>query len=171
MSENIQSISMGTYTIGSTNELTFSAGPGIKVDQPSEGVVRIGNDETVLWENSAGASESNGFTLSEQMTNFNTIKYFGSTNTCRYCVEVPTYGAITAVFRFGVACMCPDSDGAPLQLYGKTFNSTNGLTYTLSRSMGRWFDYNTQTSVNGTQPFPGTIYKIVGINRISGSNA
>lgn len=29
MSENIQSISQGTYTIGSTNELTFSAGPGI----------------------------------------------------------------------------------------------------------------------------------------------
>lgn len=44
MSENIQSISQGTYTIGNTNELTFSAGPGIKIDQPSEGVVRIGNE-------------------------------------------------------------------------------------------------------------------------------
>ena len=30
MSENIQSISQGTYTLGETNKLTFSAGPGIK---------------------------------------------------------------------------------------------------------------------------------------------
>ena len=44
MSENIQSISNGTFTLGNTNELTFSAGPGIKIDSPSEGVVRIGTE-------------------------------------------------------------------------------------------------------------------------------
>lgn len=44
MSENIQSISQGTYTIGQTSALNFEAGPGIKIDSPSAGTVRIGND-------------------------------------------------------------------------------------------------------------------------------
>lgn len=50
MSENIQSISQGTYTIGNTNELTFSAGPGITIDQPTEGTVRIGTNNNT-WTN------------------------------------------------------------------------------------------------------------------------
>ena len=51
MSENIQSISQGTFTIGQTSATNFVAGPGIKIDEPSEGVVRIGNDvETKLEE-------------------------------------------------------------------------------------------------------------------------
>lgn len=163
-----QNIWNNTYVLGDVSGTTISAGPGIRIDDSTPGVIKVSNDETVLWSNSAGATESNGFTLSEQMTNFNTIKYFGSTNTCRYCVEVPTYDAITAVFRFGVICMCPDSDGAPLQFYGKTFNSTNGLTYTLSRSMARWISYDSNT-LGGTQPFVGTAYKIVGINRKEGN--
>lgn len=43
MSE-IRSISEGTFVIGDTNGLTFEAGPGISVSQPSEGTVRIGMD-------------------------------------------------------------------------------------------------------------------------------
>ena len=70
MSENIQSISQGTYTIGNTNELTFSAGPGIKIDEPSAGTVRIGTDETVLW----SGSGSSDFSLSESIHNFEQIK-------------------------------------------------------------------------------------------------
>ena len=53
MNENIQSISQGTYTIGQTSATNFVAGNGIKIDEPSAGTVRIGNDETVLWEGSA----------------------------------------------------------------------------------------------------------------------
>ena len=44
MSENIQSIANGSFVLGNTNELTFSAGPGISITQPSEGTVRIGTD-------------------------------------------------------------------------------------------------------------------------------
>lgn len=63
MSENIQSISQGTYTIGNTNELTFSAGPGIKIDQPSEGVVRIGAllPKTYEYVTNVTATKSSGF--------------------------------------------------------------------------------------------------------------
>lgn len=34
----------GSYTLGSTSALTFEAGPGIKIDEPSAGTVRIGMD-------------------------------------------------------------------------------------------------------------------------------
>lgn len=168
MSE-INSIANGTFTIGQTSATNFVGGTGITIDSPSEGTVRIANDETVLYENTAGTSEDDGFTISELMTNFDTVKYYGNTNSCRFCVEIPTYEGISTNFRFGVACMCPDSDGAPLQLYGKSFSSSNGLTYTLTRSIARWFAYADNT-IAGTQPFTGTVYKIVGINRISGSN-
>lgn len=44
MSENIQSISQGTYTIGQTSAINFEAGPGISITEPTAGTVRIGND-------------------------------------------------------------------------------------------------------------------------------
>lgn len=144
--------------------LPISAGPGIKVNLVDNTLV-FSNDETVLWENSNGVSEDTGFTISEPFTNFERIRYIGRTNNCNYSVEVPVYSEITAQFRFGVACMCPAADGAPLQIYGKSLTSNNGLTYIGSRSEARWFDYNSQTSVNGTQPFWGLTFKVVGINR------
>ena len=75
MSENIQSISMGSFVLGDTNNLTFSAGPGIKIDSPSAGTVRIGTDETVLWSGSIGTNSS--ATLSEPYTNFERIRVAG----------------------------------------------------------------------------------------------
>ena len=56
MSENIQSISQGTFTIGSTSATNFQAGPGISITQPTEGTVRIANDETVIWTNDGSFS-------------------------------------------------------------------------------------------------------------------
>ena len=77
MSENIQSISQGTYTIGNTNELTFSAGPGIKVDQPSEGVVRIGNDETVLFDGLTNQiTSTSSFNLTDDYNKYDYLKIF-----------------------------------------------------------------------------------------------
>ena len=48
MSENIQSISQGTYTIGQTSATNFQAGPGISITQPSEGTVRIGTEDDFI---------------------------------------------------------------------------------------------------------------------------
>lgn len=69
MSENIQSISQGTYTIGQTSAINFQAGPGIKIDEPSAGTVRIGNDETVLF----NGTQTFSATLSESVKNFQKI--------------------------------------------------------------------------------------------------
>ena len=61
----------GSYTLGSTSALTFEAGPGIKIDEPSAGTVRIGNDETVLY---SGSSTITTGALSEPATNFNYLR-------------------------------------------------------------------------------------------------
>ena len=73
---DIQSISNGTYVIGQTSATNFIGGQGIKIDSPSAGTVRIGNDETVLYENSnpAQITGTANFNLSEPYTNFNYIK-------------------------------------------------------------------------------------------------
>lgn len=76
MSENIQSISQGTYTIGQTSATNFVAGPGIKIDEPSAGTVRIGNDETVIYEGSAAWT---GITFSEPASNFEKIRVYVNT--------------------------------------------------------------------------------------------
>lgn len=68
----INSIANGTYTIGETNKLTFSAGPGIKIDEPSAGTVRIGNDETVLFETDSPSGVS-AVICSETVKNFEKI--------------------------------------------------------------------------------------------------
>ncbi len=44
MSENIQSIANGSFVLGQTSATNFVAGPGITIDSPSAGTVRIGND-------------------------------------------------------------------------------------------------------------------------------
>ena len=75
MSENIQSISQGTYTIGQTSATNFVAGTGIKIDEPSAGTVRIGNDETVLWSGSKYWWDSTAaLNLSESVNNFEIIR-------------------------------------------------------------------------------------------------
>lgn len=80
MGENIQSISQGTYTIGQTSATNFVSGPGIKIDEPSAGTVRIGNDETVLWSGASALSAINGsanaLNLSESLFNFETVAVY-----------------------------------------------------------------------------------------------
>ena len=66
----------GTYVIGQTSATNFQAGPGIRIDEPSEGTVRIGNDETVLFENWETPIRSTTATgsLSEPLTSFETFE-------------------------------------------------------------------------------------------------
>lgn len=82
----------GTYVIGETSATTFIAGQGIKIDQPSAGTVRIGNDETVLY---SGNLTGNGATaqLSEPIQNFEKIKVYGHTDDgiqCPWFIEFYT---------------------------------------------------------------------------------
>ena len=61
-----------TFVLGQTSATNFVAGPGIKIDEPSAGTVRIGNDETVLW---SGTYQGTGsITLSEALSNFDLVR-------------------------------------------------------------------------------------------------
>lgn len=64
----------GSFVLGQTSATNFVAGPGIKIDQPSEGVVRIGNDETVLWENTASGVYNGTITFNEPWSGFDKIR-------------------------------------------------------------------------------------------------
>ena len=62
----------GTFVLGSTSATTFSAGNGITITQPSEGVVEIANDETVLYDNPTNHNVDNAaeFIMNESLWNF-----------------------------------------------------------------------------------------------------
>ena len=77
MSE-INSIANGTYVIGQTSATNFVAGPGIKIDEPSAGTVRIGNDETVLWSGNLSAVNDAKLTATDAPSAYNTVKFIFS---------------------------------------------------------------------------------------------
>lgn len=167
MSE-IRSISEGTFVIGDTNGLTFEAGPGISVSQPSEGTVRIANDETVLWTgevpSTAGQNLNYTITLSEAITNFEIIRVFLN----------DTY--MDANKEFGLFDLNPLSpkkkemlnDGGGRNIivgyYAHCDDSTH-LTYQCGFASNSW-----NAPYTGEYWGYGKPYKIVGINRISGGN-
>jgi hypothetical protein len=153
----------GTFVLGSTSATTYQAGNGISITQPSEGVVRISNDETVLW---SGAGTS-ALTLSEPITNFEAIKIYHNA----YCEEL--YGLpVPSEFRFWhmygnsaqatfkcamVQTFVPDSTHINID-----HTKTLGFSFTATNF--------TAAVVNNDQYARNIITKVVGINRISGSN-
>ena len=167
MSENIQSIANGSFVLGQTSATNFVAGPGIKIDEPSAGTVRIGNDETVLFESTGTAPSA--VALSESCKNFDKLSVYwaGWTHTSVHGTlvsEVSTQrddwfvlcgGWIGGSTRgYTIAEYTIKSDGK-----GFTFNSLGWTNFDAN-------NWHTTTADNGPR-----IMKIIGINRISGSNA
>lgn len=150
----------GSFVLGETNNLTFSAGPGITITQPSEGTVRIANDETVLWEGNALTG-----TLSESPWNFDKLGFVtsGSLNSLQYnefpaisgknMMAMTTIGAESnVVWHFTPSRISFNDNTFTLKscdFYGKTSTTT--------------FTYNAGDHIK--------MVKVIGINRISGSNA
>jgi len=162
MSE-INSIANGSFVLGQTSATNFVGGPGIKVDSPSEGTVRISNDETVLWSGDAGTSNF-PITLSEAATNFERIRIVWKWNSSvEHCAIVSEHSPTNADFCLHNAASI-----------GGTQYFTNGrFTYTTNYTK---IEYSWGIQPNGTWSTPASqekhihFYKVVGINRISGSN-
>lgn len=165
MSENIQSISLGSYTLGETNKLTFSAGPGISITQPSEGTVRIGTDETVLYKfTGSNILSTSAYNLSEAYTNFEQMRItFVYNDGYSICQEYNTKYDSTHI---------PAPMGITQTTAGTTYCKIGGFTHnnehtqisrTTAYDIGNFTDKNASNVVS--------IYSVVGINRISGSNA
>ena len=155
MSENIQSISQGTYTIGQTSATNFVAGNGIRIDEPSAGTVRIGNDETVLWEGDINSS-SDKITLSEPFTNFERQGVYWKSYERRFYSEFSnsgidnpfTLGSVFVLYDGNVEKSCTTWKG----------DSTTELSYK-NTSHGSITAGGTSFS-NNVVPF-----KVIGINR------
>lgn len=161
---DIQSISNGTYVIGDTSATTFIAGNGIKIDEPSAGTVRIGNDETVLWSGLLNAPSA--ITLSEKSNNFDRIKmYLTDQNGYR---EVKEYDATTATFALSMTTPYTSNRASTIIRYA-FLSSTNYINYdyALPGRVLMTTGSNNYTSLDNAGPH---ITRIVGINRISGGN-
>lgn len=165
MSETIQSISQGTYTIGETSATNFIAGPGITIDQPSAGTVRIGNDETVLFETTARTSAA---TLSEPFSAFESIKIVHNTQ-----VEEVHNPVITDALRYWHFYGTPSQGVYKIAMVNCSLPDYTHITNVSSRTLfypvtGTATAYT--VSLNDTYAL-NTIVKVIGINRISGGNA
>ena len=172
MSENIQSISQGTYTIGQTSATNFVAGPGISITQPSEGTVRIANDETVLWSGDALSA-----TVSESLTNFDSIKIYAHWTynggyEARAMTEFPGSASNFNLFSITPAGTTDQTNEARVYTLASIYN-INGLNLIpINKSRIQYAAAEGSMSCN---TYSNTdvlkLSKVIGINRISGSNA
>lgn len=154
----------GSFVLGQTSATNFQAGPGIQISQPSEGTVRIANDETVLY-SSTQNSKTTVFTLSEPLTAFEKVRFEITGYTHVYAEDThQTPSAnneeITTCFTY----YCKNSDANPCQMTMGTYSSTNGLDYGLVRSKFLYMP-NSATVWQGNATDGPHIQKIVGINR------
>ena len=163
MSE-INSIANGTFTIGQTSATNFVAGPGIKIDEPSAGTVRIGTDETVLWEstNATGTNLTNVFNLSESMGNFNKVKVVYRLWNDGF---MPNWFEFDYNNREGNSTknICDVFTLNPLRFIGASFNFSANNSFVVNEIRYADGSFATQT-LDKTR---GAIYKVIGINRIN----
>jgi hypothetical protein len=173
MSETIQSISQGTYTIGQTSATNFVAGPGIKIDEPSAGTVRIGNDETVLWETDQWTEKyPTSLTLSEDPQHFQEIQIlygcYGASDGGNDVLNSISF--IPNANRNGVIVLNGVMRGAA-GLYYNVIDEWSGINTTAWGWVnGKLNDFGT-TSVHADNNKWCSPYKVIGKNRISGGNA
>jgi hypothetical protein len=161
------SIYDGTFVLGNTSATTYQAGPGISITQPSEGTIRISNDETVLWESDGALSSS--VTLSENMSNFEFIDVYenwGAIPADSTVHRIYMEGKTTAVINFSIGTNAWYLVVQKLNLNGTSLSvdsahSIHGSSYTSTDIVHE----------SNTTLLKNTIRKVVGINRISGGNA
>ena len=173
MSEIIQSISQGTYTIGQTSATNFQAGPGISITQPSEGVVRIANDETVLFSSTGTSLNAGGYlTINESPLNFEYVRIDFAHQEAwggKHSTVIPNFIDTTRNnFTLGETWF-RDTNGYNnmwRNLSNERFESATNRIYHISGFQG--VVTNTAWNTNGELPI--TYYKVIGINRISGGN-
>jgi len=153
-----------TFVLGNTSATTYQAGPGISITQPSEGTVRISNDETVLFETNYNGNTT-AFTLSEPLTAFEKVRFEITGYTHVYAEnthQTPSANneELTTCFTY----YCKSSDGAPLQMMMGTYSSNDGLNYGVVRNKFLYMP-NTATVWQGNTTDGPHIQKIIGINR------
>ena len=159
MSENIQSIANGSFVLGNTSATTYQAGPGISITQPSEGTVRISNDETVLY-----SGDGTNLTLSEDAYNFERLRFKVDPGQGMKFIETTPARDLTFSTSNGFG-------NAYIKFFRLSYDaSTNKFTVSRTKSIGTYFDSTATSWAASIDGDLTSIKEIVGINRISGSN-
>ena len=143
----------GSFVLGDTSATTLSAGPGIKIDDSVPGVIKVSNDETVLWEGTLTTS-SDKITLSEAKTNFDRIGIYFK------CYERTYFVQITGDSAFQIGVVFTFTDGY-LQACGTRWNTSDQIEFTWVSTITTYWG---QSLNNGWSSNIVPI-KIVGINR------
>ena len=174
MSENIQSISQGTYTIGQTSATNFIAGHGISIDSPSACTIRIGNDETVLYDSSALISNDQAlgttFNISEPVSNFERFKVYYTrfpwTDTCP-SHQIQEFDSTVHANVIVLHTTFATSTATNPDWYdcAETITNISGTTWKLNACAQRQL-HNGNLDASWIYLKP---YKVIGINRISGN--
>jgi len=166
MSENIQSIANGTFVLGNTSATTYQAGPGISITQPSEGVVRISNDETVLCNGDRyWWADTSPLTASENLSNFETIKVIAADDW-----ELPQQEFYFPGLNNGFDISLIGKEGDNLVIKSSKFGVNGNQISLLSQTQCGITSGKAIATTNWTTSFI-QFKKVIGINRISGGNA
>ena len=149
-----------TFVLGQTSATNFVAGPGIVIDEPSAGTVRIGNDETVLYETTASIVSNTSVNLSEPTTAFEKVRInFVASNDTKRGMWFEYNGDCS---QFNTNVMRTDPAGV-VQAWGDYIPSNNYST--LSFDYGRYFVVQKTSTSTAIGDITFYITKVVGINR------
>lgn len=156
------SIYNGTYVLGDVSATTLSAGPGIKIDDSTPGVIKVSNDETVLWSGAANefiTPSITGKELSESPSNFEKLEIWAVWNPWEGNTPVATYypGNISAG-----SYLVFDQAQFMRAGYGKWTITNNVIKMVSAAQTTTWPTFQQGSTYGG-------IVKVVGINRISGN--
>ena len=157
----------GSYVLGDVSATQIVAGEGIKIDTTEPGVIKVSNDETVLFEspNATGTDLTNVFNLSESMANFSKVKVV---------YRLWNEGFMPDWFEFDYNNREGNSTKNvadvftlnPLRFIGGSFNFSANNSFVVNEL--RYADSSFATTT--LDKSRGAIYKVIGINRISGGN-
>ena len=154
----------GTFVLGDVSATTLSAGEGIKITTDEPGVIKVSNDETVLWSGNA-ISANDTINLNESFDNFERIRYEISEDNqyiTDHMFECYAVGASYPKYMYPY-CIKSNNNGAFISV-NFTIRYDNNVSGTIVASKIR---SDSWTSTNNTSV---RITKIVGVNRISGGN-
>jgi len=150
----------GTFVLGQTSATNFVGGTGITVDSPSEGTVRISNDETVLWSGNATSAVN----LSEALNNFERIKIeYGPDSPEWHEYKAGDSIKIHEMIKAGGTSATYWIGNVTLLFSGTNIRVMTAYCWDFKNTMSYNTAYNTYAL--------NSIRKVVGVNRISGGNA
>lgn len=173
---NLRSISEGSFVLGDTNGLTFEAGSGIKISEPSEGTVRIANDETVLYQYTGNTEPSQittetNISLSESAMNFSIIRvyYKNSFGLVGNFSGIAEGWVSSDGVEFSPYPMITGTSDPAIMCDGNSFIITSSASTTLTVKAGGIRINIKSGGINTTSNRGIRIYKVTGLNRIGGN--